>query len=68
MNECYECFIDFVAIKQLFDDKASQGKVSSDTSKESTIQQAAEVALKLFLKSKGEDSGGLLSLASKFLK
>ncbi|KAK8074802.1 hypothetical protein PG997_009465 [Apiospora hydei] len=57
---------------KLFDQKASQGKVSGDASKESTIMQAGELALKMYMKSKGGDaggssSGGLLSLASKFM-
>ncbi|KAK8064853.1 hypothetical protein PG994_007491 [Apiospora phragmitis] len=59
-------------ITQLFDQKASQGKVSGDASKESTIMQAGELALKMYMKSKGGDAGGssgggLLSLASKFM-
>ncbi|KAK7914719.1 hypothetical protein PG985_012422 [Apiospora marii] len=58
---------------KLFDQKASQGKVSGDASKESTIMQAGELALKMYMKSKGGDAGGssggsgLLSLASKFM-
>ncbi|PKS08250.1 hypothetical protein jhhlp_005193 [Lomentospora prolificans] len=62
---------------KLFDQKASQGKVAPDTSKESAIQQAGEMALKMYLKSQvqgGGSSGGsggagdLLGMASKFLK
>ncbi|KAI1812967.1 hypothetical protein GGS20DRAFT_555586 [Poronia punctata] len=58
---------------KLFDQKASQGKVSQEAKKESAIMQAGEVALKLYLKSQGggnqSSSGGssLLSLASKFM-
>ncbi|KEY71154.1 hypothetical protein S7711_00977 [Stachybotrys chartarum IBT 7711] len=53
---------------KLFDDKASKGKVSSDASKESTIQKAGEMALKMYLKSQGQQQqGGLMGLASKFL-
>ncbi|EMR67596.1 hypothetical protein MGN70_006786 [Eutypa lata] len=62
---------------KLFDQKASQGKVSGDTSKESAVQKAGEMALKFYLKSQGGSAGGaqqsdssasaLLGLASKFL-
>ncbi|OTA91154.1 hypothetical protein M434DRAFT_397412 [Hypoxylon sp. CO27-5] len=57
---------------KLFDQKASQGKVSSDSSKESAVMKAGETALKMYLKSQGggksESSGSsLLGLASKFL-
>lgn len=61
---------------KLFDQKSSQGKVSSGASKESAIMQAGEMALKFYMKSQGgqqsSSSGGgasgLLSLASKFMK
>ncbi|OTB05646.1 hypothetical protein M426DRAFT_319632 [Hypoxylon sp. CI-4A] len=57
---------------KLFDQKASQGKVSSDSSKESAVMKAGEMALKMYLKSQGggqsQSSGSsLLGLASKFL-
>ncbi|KAH6609211.1 hypothetical protein Trco_002557 [Trichoderma cornu-damae] len=55
---------------KLFDSKAANGKVSSDASKESVIQQAGEMALKMYFKSQGSGQGGpsgLLGLASKFL-
>ncbi|KAJ2975447.1 hypothetical protein NUW58_g8353 [Xylaria curta] len=58
---------------KLFDKKASQGKVSSDSSKESAVMQAGEMALKMYLKSQGTSqssssgSSGLLGLASKFM-
>ncbi|KAI1081997.1 hypothetical protein F5B20DRAFT_534031 [Whalleya microplaca] len=58
---------------KLFDQKASQGKVSGDASKESAVMKAGETALKMYLKSSGGSGGssggssGLLSLASKFL-
>ncbi|KAL6904569.1 hypothetical protein GGI43DRAFT_380983 [Trichoderma evansii] len=51
---------------KLFDAKAANGQVSSDASKESVIQQAGEMAMKMYFKSQGNQSGGLLSLASKF--
>ncbi|KAF5988954.1 beta-flanking [Fusarium coicis] len=58
---------------KLFDNKAASGKVSEGTSKESVIQQAGEVAFKMYLKNQagagGQQGGasGLMSLASKFL-
>ncbi|ROW07749.1 hypothetical protein VMCG_03634 [Cytospora schulzeri] len=63
---------------KLFEQQSSQGKVSSGSSKESAVQQAGEMALKMYLKSKGGSggsgssgggggAGGLLSLASKFM-
>ncbi|KAI1752814.1 ClpP/crotonase [Xylaria castorea] len=56
---------------KLFDKKASQGKVSSDSSKESAVMQAGEMAIKMYMKSQGgqQSSGasGLLGLASKFI-
>jgi hypothetical protein len=54
---------------QLFDSKAADGKVSSDASKESVVQQAGEMAMKMYFKSQGGGQGGpgaLLGLASKF--
>jgi len=55
---------------KLFDSQASQGNVASGASKESAIQQAGEMALKMYMKSQGGGSGGasgLLGLASKFM-
>jgi hypothetical protein len=52
---------------QLFDNKSAEGKVSSSASKESTIQKAGEVAMKMYFKSQGQQQGGLMGLASKFL-
>ncbi|KAI8719469.1 hypothetical protein NCS52_00727600 [Fusarium sp. LHS14.1] len=52
---------------KLFDDKAAKGKVTSDASKESVVQQAGEVALKMYLKNQGEQQGGIMGLASKFM-
>ena len=47
----------------------SAGKVSSDSSKESVMQEAGEQALKMYMSSEmgGSSSGGLMSLASKFM-
>ncbi|KAK7398378.1 hypothetical protein QQX98_012245 [Neonectria punicea] len=53
---------------KLFDDKSSKDKVSSSTSKDAVVQKAAEVAMKMYMKSQGEQQGGLMGLASKFIK
>lgn len=59
---------------KLFEQQSSQGRVSSGSSKESAVQQAGEMALKMYMQSKGGSGGGgggsssgLLSLASKFM-
>ncbi|KAI5863034.1 hypothetical protein GGS23DRAFT_567900 [Durotheca rogersii] len=59
---------------KLFDQKSSQGKVSSGASKESAVMQAGEIALKMYLKSQGKgqsesssSGSAIFSLASKFL-
>lgn len=53
---------------QLFDQRQSQGKVADGTSKESAIQQAGEMALKMYFKSQGQQqAGGFMGLASKFM-
>jgi hypothetical protein len=60
-------FQSLISLK-LFDQQASQGN-ASNTSKESVVQHAGEMALKLYLKSQGSSGGasGLMGLASKFL-
>jgi len=52
---------------KLFDKQSAQGNVASGASKESAIQQAGEMALKMYTKSQGGGSSGLMGLASKFL-
>jgi hypothetical protein len=53
---------------KLFDQQSSQGKVSADSSKESAVMQAGEMALKMYLKSQGgSQSSGFMALASKFM-
>lgn len=54
-------------LQQLFDNKSSQGKVAAGTDKGSVLQQAGEMAVKMYLKSQGGQQGGLLGLASKFM-
>ena len=53
----------------LFDKQSSQGNVQSGTDKQSVVNQAAKMALSMYMKSGqggGGGSSGLLSLASKF--
>ncbi|KAG9247646.1 hypothetical protein BJ878DRAFT_491481 [Calycina marina] len=52
---------------KLFEQQSSQGNVASGSSKESAVQQAGEMALKMYMKSSGGGSSGLLGLVSKFL-
>ena len=52
---------------KLFDHQSSQGNVQSGTSKESVVQQAGEMALKMYLKGNGGSSGGVAGLLGKFL-
>ncbi|KAL8820146.1 MAG: hypothetical protein Q9191_007575 [Dirinaria sp. TL-2023a] len=56
---------------KLFDQQSSQGNLSSGATKESAVQKAGEMALKMYLKGQGGGSGGgaggLMSLASKFM-
>ncbi|KAL5611736.1 hypothetical protein BROUX41_000689 [Berkeleyomyces rouxiae] len=56
---------------KLFDNAQAEGKVAKGTTKESVIEQAAQFALKFFLKSQTSGSSGgnsgLMSLAAKFL-
>lgn len=56
---------------KLFDSQSSAGNVAAGASKESAIQQAGEMALKMYMQSQGGGSGGggvssLMGLASKF--
>ncbi|KAK2073902.1 hypothetical protein P8C59_008145 [Phyllachora maydis] len=58
---------------KLFDQQSSQGNMSSGTSKESAVTQAAEMALKFYMKNQGgggsggSGMSGLMGLASKFI-
>jgi hypothetical protein len=65
---------------QLFDQQSSQGKTQSGATKQDAVAQAAQMALKFYMKSEmggggaaasggsGGGMGGLMNLASKFLK
>ncbi|EJP69440.1 uncharacterized protein BBA_01405 [Beauveria bassiana ARSEF 2860] len=68
---------DFISLamgeaSKLFDSKAADGSVASGADKQSVIQKAAEVAMKLYFKSQVEKQGGglggLASMASQFIK
>ncbi|KAM3546498.1 hypothetical protein ARSEF1564_000556 [Beauveria bassiana] len=70
---------DFISLamgeaSKLFDSKAADGSVASGAEKQSVIQKAAEVAMKLYFKSQLQQSGGsgglggLASMASQFIK
>jgi len=58
---------------KLFDQQSSQGNVAAGSSKQSAVMQAAETALKMYMKSQGGQSGGgggigsLIGMASKFM-
>ena len=52
------------------DQQSESGTVASGESKESAIQSAGEMALKMYMKSEmggSSSGGGLMSLASKFM-
>ena len=55
---------------KLFDSQSAQGNVASGASKESAVQKAGEMALKMYMQSQGGSSGGgmgsLMGMASKF--
>ncbi|KAM0284268.1 hypothetical protein ACHAQH_002059 [Verticillium albo-atrum] len=53
---------------KLFDEKDKKGEVEQGTSKQSVVQQAGEVAMKMYFKNQAEQQGGLMGMASKFLK
>ena len=58
---------------KLFDNQAAQGKVQEGSTKQSVVEQAGKMALKMYLKGQGGSSGsagggpgGLLGMAAKF--
>jgi hypothetical protein len=64
---------------QLFDQQSSQGKTDPSASKQDAVAQAAQMALKFYMKSdaggggasggsSGGGLGGLLNIASKLMK
>ena len=57
----------FKEASNLFDKQNSQGNVQSGVDKQSVINSAGKYALKMYLKNQGGGSGGLLSMASKFM-
>lgn len=56
---------------KLFEQQSSQGNVESGASKESAVQQAGEMALKMYMKGGmgggGGGASGLMGMAAKFL-
>jgi hypothetical protein len=52
---------------KLFESQSAQGNVASGASKQSVVQQAGEMALKMYMQSQGGGTSGLMGLASKFL-
>jgi hypothetical protein len=52
---------------KLFDQQSSQGQVAPGTDKQSAISSAAKMALSMYMKGQGGGSGGLMSMASKFM-
>jgi hypothetical protein len=57
---------------KLFESQSSQGNMSSGTTKNEVVQQAAKTALKMFMQGGGGAGGtggpsGLMGLASKFM-
>lgn len=56
---------------KLFDQQSQQGRVESGTDKQSVINEAGKMALKMYLKGQagggGGGPGGLMGMAGKFL-
>lgn len=56
---------------KLFDQQSAQGKVEPGADKQSVVNNAAKMALKMYMKSQmgggGGGPGGLMSMASKFM-
>ncbi|KAL9623235.1 MAG: hypothetical protein Q9160_002550 [Pyrenula sp. 1 TL-2023] len=56
---------------KLFDEQHGQGNVSHGTDKQTVVNQAAKMALKMYMQSEGKGGGGgpggLMGLASKFM-
>lgn len=56
---------------KLFDQQSGQGNVDSNADKQSVVNNAAKMALKMYMKSQlqggGGGPGGLMGMASKFM-
>jgi len=53
---------------KLFDQQSGQGNVDPNANKQSVVQQAGEMAMKMYMKSQmGGGGSGLMGLASKFM-
>ncbi|RCI13087.1 hypothetical protein L249_0192 [Ophiocordyceps polyrhachis-furcata BCC 54312] len=53
---------------KLFDDKESRGKVPAGADKQTVLQKAGEMAMKLYFKNQAQKQGGLVGMASQFMK
>ncbi|PHH70018.1 hypothetical protein CDD83_5538 [Cordyceps sp. RAO-2017] len=53
---------------KLVESKASQGKMPEGTTKESVVQKAGEAAMKMYFKNQAKQQGGVMGLASQFMK
>lgn len=53
---------------KLFDDKSASGKVPAGADKQSVLQKAGEMAMKLYFKNQAQKQGGVMGMASQFLK
>ncbi|RDA87073.1 hypothetical protein CP532_0194 [Ophiocordyceps camponoti-leonardi (nom. inval.)] len=53
---------------KLFDDKESRGKVPAGADKQTVLQKAGEMAMKLYFKNQAQKQGGLMGMASQFMK
>ena len=51
---------------KLFDQQSGMGNVQNSTDKQSAVNQAAKMALQMYMKSQGGGASGLMGLASKF--
>ncbi|PFH59919.1 hypothetical protein XA68_11688 [Ophiocordyceps unilateralis] len=53
---------------KLFDDKSARGKVPAGADKQSVLQKAGEMAMKLYFKNQAQKQGGVMGIASQFMK
>ncbi|RDA90016.1 hypothetical protein CP533_0889 [Ophiocordyceps camponoti-saundersi (nom. inval.)] len=53
---------------KLFDDKEARGKVPAGADKQTVLQKAGEMAMKLYFKNQAQKQGGLMGMASQFMK
>ncbi|KJZ72201.1 hypothetical protein HIM_08466 [Hirsutella minnesotensis 3608] len=63
---------DFLAMamseaSKLFDSKDADGKLLGGASKDSTVQKAGEMAMKLYFKNQAKQQGGVMGMAAQFM-